>query len=69
MYAYEQQAAAELSPRELQAFKRNKEAWRFFQATPPSYRKVIVHWITTARKAETRASRLATLMQACAAGK
>ena len=69
VYAYEQATTAELSTQELRDFKREKAAWTFFQATPPSYRKVMLHWVTTAKKAETRASRMATFVNACAAGK
>lgn len=69
IYAYEQEATAELTAQELQSFRRQKSAWQFFEATPPGYRKVILHWVTTAKKAETRTSRLATLVDACAAGK
>ena len=68
VYAYEQEATAELTPQELRAFKRRKSAWTFFESTPPGYRKVILHWVTRAKKTETRASRLATLVDACAAG-
>jgi len=68
VYSYEQPATAELSAAELRAFRRDKAAWRFFEATPPGYRKVVLHWVTSARKAETRAVRLARLVQACAAG-
>jgi uncharacterized protein YdeI (YjbR/CyaY-like superfamily) len=68
IYAYEQQATAELSPEEVRAFKRHKLAWHFFSATPPSYRKVMLHWVTTAKRAETRAARFAKLVEACAAG-
>lgn len=69
VYAYEQANTAELSAQELRAFRRLKAAWTFFEATPPGYRKVILHWVTTAKRAETRASRLATLLEACKAGK
>ncbi|MBA2410137.1 MAG: YdeI/OmpD-associated family protein [Gammaproteobacteria bacterium] len=68
VYAHEQSEMAELSSQELRTFKRAQAAWKFFEATPPSYRKVVLHWVTTAKKAETRASRLATLVQACVAG-
>lgn len=68
IYAYEQESTAELSPDEIRAFKRHRRAWRFFEATPPSYKKVILHWVTTAKRPETRASRLAKLVDACAAG-
>lgn len=68
VYAYEQPATAELLAAEVRDFKRDKAAWRYFEQSPPGYRKVILHWVTTAKKAETRASRLATLIRACSAG-
>ncbi|MFY9513443.1 MAG: YdeI/OmpD-associated family protein [Rubrivivax sp.] len=68
VYAYEQAATAELSAQELRAFQRRKTAWQFFDSTPPGYKKLMLHWVTTAKRAETRASRLATLVQACADG-
>ncbi len=69
VYAYEQESTAQLSTPELRRFKRDKAAWAYFDACPPGYKKVLLHWVTTAKKTETRASRLATLMQACAAGR
>lgn len=69
VYAYEQALTAELSLHELRDFREKKEAWKFFEATPPGYKKVMLHWVTTAKRAETRASRLATLISACASGK
>lgn len=68
VYAYEQAAAAELSADEVRMFKRHPGAWRFFEATPPSYKKVILHWVTGAKRADTRQSRLAKLVEACASG-
>lgn len=68
VYAYEQVSSATLSAEEVRTFKQREGAWTYFEATPPSYRKVILHWITTAKRAETRASRLAKLIDACAAG-
>jgi len=69
VYSHEQAQSAELSAPELQAFKRNRAAWRFFdEDTPPGYKKVLLHWITSAKKPETRAARLAKLIEACAAG-
>jgi uncharacterized protein YdeI (YjbR/CyaY-like superfamily) len=68
VYAYEQDTTAELSPDEVRTFKRNKAGWKFFKATPPSYKKVILHWVTTAKRSETRASRFAKLVDACSAG-
>ena len=68
-YSYEQSISAVLTAPELRAFRRDKPAWKYFDAAPPSYRKVILHWITMAKKPETRAKRLSTLIAACAAGK
>jgi len=68
IYSHEQAQAAELAESELQAFRRDATAWAYFEKLPPGYRKTVLHWITTAKKPETRAARLAKLMQACAAG-
>lgn len=68
IYAYEQSATAELAAGELSEFKRHRAAWRYFEAAPPGYRKQMLHWVTTARKAATRAARLARLIEASAAG-
>jgi uncharacterized protein YdeI (YjbR/CyaY-like superfamily) len=69
VYAYEQPQTAELSDEQLREFKRNRKAWKYFEAAPPGYRKVLLHWVTSAKRPDTRASRLATLVDACAAGK
>jgi uncharacterized protein YdeI (YjbR/CyaY-like superfamily) len=69
VYAYEQEEIASLAPDEMREFKSHKAAWRFFEGTPPSYRKVVLHWVVAAKKPETRAVRLAKLVEACTAGK
>ena len=68
IYSYEQEGVPELSAEEIRLFKRNKAAWAYFEAAPPGYRKQMLHRICAAKKAETRASRLAKLMDASAAG-
>jgi uncharacterized protein YdeI (YjbR/CyaY-like superfamily) len=69
VYSHEQAQTAELSAAELLAFKRDKAAWRFFdEDTPPGYKKVVLHWISSAKKPETRVARLAKLIEACATG-
>jgi uncharacterized protein YdeI (YjbR/CyaY-like superfamily) len=68
VYAYEQAAPAELSPAELGDFKRHKTAWRFFEASPPSQKRVVLHWVCSAKKPETRQRRFIKLLEACAAG-
>lgn len=69
IYAYEQPVVAELTAAELKAFKRNQVAWANFEAAPAHYRKRMLHWVCTAKKAETRARRLETLVGACGEGR
>jgi uncharacterized protein YdeI (YjbR/CyaY-like superfamily) len=68
IYSYEQAAPLALTPDEVKAFRRNKAAWAYFEAVAPSYRKAVTHWIASAKKEETRARRLAKLIESCAAG-
>lgn len=68
VYSHEQAQSSELSAIELREFKRNKLAWQFFESTPPGYKKVMLHWVTSAKKPETRASRFAKLVEASGAG-
>jgi uncharacterized protein YdeI (YjbR/CyaY-like superfamily) len=58
-----------LSDAETAAFTRNKAAWADWKKRPPGYRRVVLHWITSAKKPETRARRLATLIEDSAAGR
>jgi uncharacterized protein YdeI (YjbR/CyaY-like superfamily) len=50
-------------------FRANKKAWEFFNAQPPGYRRLCIYWVTSAKKEETRARRLATLIDDSAAGR
>jgi uncharacterized protein YdeI (YjbR/CyaY-like superfamily) len=67
VYSYER-AQAEFAPDELEAFQANARAWAGFNAFPPSYRKVAVHRVTSAKAPATRAKRLAILIDASANG-
>ena len=69
VYAYEQAETSSLTDGEVREFKKHPTAWRFLEATPPSYRKVVLHWVVRAKKPATRSARLAKLFGACAAGK
>ena len=68
VYAYEN-VQKELGPEELALFRRNKAAWADWEKRPSGYRKVVLHWINSAKKPETRARRLATLIEDSAAGR
>src|SRR5829696_1168055 len=67
LYAYERQLA-KLEPAEERQFRDNAAAWADWEKRPPGYRKTVLHWVTSAKKPETRARRLATLMECSAAG-
>lgn len=67
VYAFERKAV-ELSTAELAAFRRKAKAWRFWEAQPAGYRRTAAHWVASAKKAETRARRFATLVADSAAG-
>lgn len=69
IYAHERGDMPDLQDAERERFQRNIAAWEYFQAAPPGYRKTILHWITNAKREETRTKRLEQLMLACAAGK
>jgi uncharacterized protein YdeI (YjbR/CyaY-like superfamily) len=68
VYAYENELKA-LTAAEIAAFRKAKAAWADWAKRPPGYRKVVLHWITSAKKPETRARRLATLIEDSAAGR
>ena len=46
----------------------NEAAWAYWTSATPSYRKVAMHWVTSAKRPETRERRLATLIADSAAG-
>jgi uncharacterized protein YdeI (YjbR/CyaY-like superfamily) len=62
IYAYEQRKTATLSSEQERAFKANVEAWAFFEAQAPLYRRVATYWVISAKREETRQKRLATLI-------
>jgi len=69
VYAFEQSETATLLPEMEAVFKRNTVAWDFFNAQPAGYKKVMLHWITTAKQEKTRLSRLETTIKASEEGK
>lgn len=69
IYAYEQRQTAEFPPGMARRFRRNRAAWAFFEAQPPSYRHTVTWWVISARRDETRERRLAALIEDSAAGR
>jgi len=68
IYAYEQRSP-QLDEPYRSLLKKNEAAWKFFEAQPPSYRKVIGWYIHSAKKEETRLARFRKLAAASARGK
>jgi uncharacterized protein YdeI (YjbR/CyaY-like superfamily) len=69
IYSYENRKSAVLDKSAEQQFRRNKKAWAYFQAQAPSYRNLAIWWVVSAKKEETRRSRLATLISDSALGR
>lgn len=53
----------------LRRLKANAKAWAFFCARPPGYRRNACHWVTDAKREETRERRLEQLIADSAAGR
>jgi uncharacterized protein YdeI (YjbR/CyaY-like superfamily) len=51
-----------------QRFRDNKQAWTWFQAQAPWYRRTCIFWVLDAKKEETRERRLAALIECSARG-
>ena len=68
IYSYEQRSPTLPEPYE-RSLKENQAAWDFFQAQPPSYRKLAFWWVVSAKKEETRVKRLEKLIDWSARGR
>lgn len=47
----------------IKQFKADADAWEFYQAQPPGYRRQSTRWVVNAKREETRQRRLATLIE------
>jgi uncharacterized protein YdeI (YjbR/CyaY-like superfamily) len=68
LYAYENEQK-ELSPAEQELFRANPAAWADWENRPAGYRRSALHWITSAKRRETRARRLAALIEVSGEGR
>jgi uncharacterized protein YdeI (YjbR/CyaY-like superfamily) len=68
IYSYERPATA-FMPEEEARFQGLASAWADWEARPPSYRRAVTHWVTSAKQAATRIRRLDTLIADSAAGR
>jgi len=67
IYSHER-AVASFTAADTARFQADAAAWADWQARAPSYRRQVTHWVTSAKRAETRDRRLDELIRACAAG-
>jgi len=68
VYSYERAKRAVLEPTQEAEFKKNNKAWQFFQAQAPSYQRMAAWYIVSAKRSETRRTRLSKIIQASANG-
>lgn len=67
IYSFER-AAMQLTPAYERAFRANKNAWAFFQALAPGYRRLLVFRVMSAKQEATRERRLAGIIAKTAKG-
>lgn len=67
-YSFERRTAAFDTATEKR-FRANRAAWQFFSSQAPWYQRVAIHWVTSAKREETRARRLEALIRDSAAGR
>jgi uncharacterized protein YdeI (YjbR/CyaY-like superfamily) len=63
IYSYEK-PPEQLSTELARHFRKEKEAWSFFQKQPKGYRRLCVHYVMSAKQEKTRISRLEKLILA-----
>jgi len=69
VYSFERSSAAVLRPDEEQRLRANAKAAAFFDAQPPWYRRTSIHWVSSAKRDETRSRRLEQLIADSAQGR
>jgi uncharacterized protein YdeI (YjbR/CyaY-like superfamily) len=69
VYSFEQRDQAAFTPEQEARFRAHPEAWAYWEARPPGYRRTATWWVVSAKREETRDRRLATLIEDCAAGR
>ena len=66
IYAFEQKRPG-LSAKYKKLLRANRRAWEFFAKQAPWYQRTAGYWVSSAKQEETRARRLAKLMEVSAA--
>lgn len=63
VYSYEQRYDAQLTAGQEEQFRAHPAAWEYFQSQAPSFRQTAIWWVVSAKREETKAKRLATLIE------
>jgi uncharacterized protein YdeI (YjbR/CyaY-like superfamily) len=69
VYSYERRHEARFDADQEAEFRANDAAWAWFTEQSPSYRALATFWVVSAKRPETRARRLATLIESSAEGR
>lgn len=64
VYSHEKEQLS-LSIEYEKQFRNNEQAWSFFNGLAPSYRRVVINWIMSAKQEKTRLLRLAKAISKC----
>jgi uncharacterized protein YdeI (YjbR/CyaY-like superfamily) len=67
-YSYERETP-QFDAASEEAFRANEAAWDFFRAQPPGYQRLNTWWVMSAKRQDTRAKRLAVLIEMSAQGR
>lgn len=67
IYSFER-GRTEMNGDALAKLKADEKAWAYYESQAPYYRRTSSHWVASAKKPETRAKRLATLIECCRNG-
>jgi uncharacterized protein YdeI (YjbR/CyaY-like superfamily) len=68
VYSFEQDEDPALTDEFEARLRANTEAWAYWDARPPWYRRAAAHWVMSAKREETRERRLAQLIEDSANG-
>ena len=69
VYSFEQDEPPRFTAEQAARLDAVPAARAFFDAQPPGYRRLATHWVTSAKREETRERRLAQLVDDSAAGR
>jgi uncharacterized protein YdeI (YjbR/CyaY-like superfamily) len=67
-YSYENKMPETFSADMEMLFRHNDRAWKYYQSETPSYRKVTIKWVLSAKQEATRLKRLQELIESSASG-